>query len=125
VQVKLNRGLDFVQLDDLLIDLKLTPDVLEVPVPRYFIEDRAQVGGCNDMVAHHSDGYSPVQQMQEGPAVLAHPVHVVDTGALTQHVQYGLWVGLHKKRALPPASTNALLCTQLGVTYSSSTQQPG
>lgn len=43
LQVKLNRGLDFVQLDDLLIDLKLTPDVLEVPVPRYFIEDRAQV----------------------------------------------------------------------------------
>lgn len=43
-QVKLNRGLDFVQLDDLLIDLKLTPDVLEVPVPRCFIEDRAQVG---------------------------------------------------------------------------------
>lgn len=42
--MKLNRGLDFVQLDDLLIDLKLTPDVLEVPVPRCFIEDRAQVG---------------------------------------------------------------------------------
>lgn len=40
--VKLNRGLDFVQLDDLLVDLKLTPDVLEVPVPRYFIEDRAK-----------------------------------------------------------------------------------
>jgi hypothetical protein len=46
-QVKLNRGLDFVQLDDLLVDLKLTPDVLEVPVPRYFIEDRAKVGGCS------------------------------------------------------------------------------
>jgi hypothetical protein len=44
LQVKLNRGLDFVQLDDLLIDLKLTPDVLEVPVPRCFIEDRQQVG---------------------------------------------------------------------------------
>jgi hypothetical protein len=43
LQVKLNRGLDFVQLDDLLVDLKLTPDVLEVPVPRYFIEDRAKV----------------------------------------------------------------------------------
>ncbi|KAF6264066.1 hypothetical protein COO60DRAFT_270081 [Scenedesmus sp. NREL 46B-D3] len=40
--VKLNRGLDFVQLDDLLVDLKLTPDVLEMPVPRYFIEDRAK-----------------------------------------------------------------------------------
>jgi hypothetical protein len=47
LQVKLNRGLDCVQLDDLLVDLKLTPDVLEVPVPRYFVEDRAQVcPGC-------------------------------------------------------------------------------
>lgn len=46
VQVKLNRGLDFVQLDDLLVDLKLTPDVLEVPVPRYFIEDRAKVSSA-------------------------------------------------------------------------------
>lgn len=47
--MKLNNGLDFVQLDDLLVDLKLTPDVLEVPVPRYFIEDRAKVG-CADGV---------------------------------------------------------------------------
>lgn len=49
LQVKLNRGLDFVQLDDLLVDLKLTPDVLEVPVPRYFIEDRAKVGAQHGM----------------------------------------------------------------------------
>lgn len=62
---------------------------------------------------------------KQGPAVLAHPVHVVDTGAQTQHVQYGLWVGLHKEGVLPPASTNTLLCTQLGVTHSSSTQRPG
>lgn len=40
--VKLNRGLDFVSLDDILVDLKLTPDVLEIPVPKYFIEDRAK-----------------------------------------------------------------------------------
>jgi hypothetical protein len=40
--VKLNKGLDFVSLDDILVDLKLTPDVLEVPVPKYFIEDRAK-----------------------------------------------------------------------------------
>jgi hypothetical protein len=44
-QVHLNRGLDYVHLDDLLVDLKLTPDALEVPVPRYFVEDRAKVGG--------------------------------------------------------------------------------
>jgi hypothetical protein len=43
--VKLNRGLDAVALDDVLLDLKLSPEVLEVPVPRYFVEDRAQVGG--------------------------------------------------------------------------------
>lgn len=42
-QVKLNRGLDFINLDDVLVDLKLTPDVLEIPVPRYFVEDRAKV----------------------------------------------------------------------------------
>ena len=40
--VKLNRGLDFVSLDDILVDLKLTPDVLEIAVPKYFIEDRAK-----------------------------------------------------------------------------------
>lgn len=40
--VKLNRGLDFVSLDDILVDLKLTPEVLEIPVPKYFIEDRAK-----------------------------------------------------------------------------------
>lgn len=41
-QVKLNRGLDHINLDDILVDLKLSPDVLEVPVPKYFIEDRAK-----------------------------------------------------------------------------------
>eukprot|EP00898_Chlorokybus_atmophyticus_P002625 jgi/Chlat1/3363/Chrsp23S00269 len=40
--IHLNKGNDFVQLDDLLVDLKLTPDVLEIPIPRYYIEDRAQ-----------------------------------------------------------------------------------
>jgi len=39
---KLNHGLDFINLDDILVDLKLTPDVLEIPVPRYFVEDRAK-----------------------------------------------------------------------------------
>jgi hypothetical protein len=29
-QVKLNRGLDFINLDDILVDLKLGPEVLEV-----------------------------------------------------------------------------------------------
>ncbi len=30
VQTKLNRGLDFINLDDILVDLKLGPEVLEV-----------------------------------------------------------------------------------------------
>jgi len=38
--VKLNKDIDFVNLDDILVDLKLTPDVLEVPIPRCFVEDR-------------------------------------------------------------------------------------
>lgn len=33
---------DFIHLDDIVMDLKLTPKVLEVPVPRYFREDRRQ-----------------------------------------------------------------------------------
>ncbi len=40
--VKLNKGLDFVSMDDILVDLKLTPEVLEVPVPKYFVEDRGK-----------------------------------------------------------------------------------
>jgi len=32
---------EYVNLDDILVDLKLPPETLEVPVPRYFIEDRA------------------------------------------------------------------------------------
>jgi hypothetical protein len=31
-----------VDLHNVLLDLKLTPDALEVPIPRYFVEDRAQ-----------------------------------------------------------------------------------
>ena len=38
--VHLNGGVDAVHLDDVLVDLKLTPDDLEIPLPRYFVEDR-------------------------------------------------------------------------------------
>ena len=37
--VHLNGGVD-APLDDVLVDLKLTPAALEVPLPRYFVEDR-------------------------------------------------------------------------------------
>ncbi len=32
---------EYVNLDDLLVDLKLPPSLLEVPVPKYFMEDHA------------------------------------------------------------------------------------
>ena len=40
--IELNKGVSFVNLDDVLVDLKLAPEVLEVPVPKYFIEDQAR-----------------------------------------------------------------------------------
>ena len=42
-QVKLDRGLDFSGLDDVLVDMKLTPDVLELPCPAYFRDERSKV----------------------------------------------------------------------------------
>lgn len=71
LQVKLNRGLDFIQLDDLLVDLKLTPDVLEVPVPRYYIEDRAKV--CRQTV-------DSSRQLMYTPAVQSYAQHLVTSG---------------------------------------------
>lgn len=41
--VKLNTGSDFLNIDDILVDLKLTPDELEVPVPRCFRLDNQKV----------------------------------------------------------------------------------
>ncbi|KAK3245248.1 hypothetical protein CYMTET_45172 [Cymbomonas tetramitiformis] len=40
--VKLNGLNDCVQLDDILVDLKLAPDVLEIPTPRYYVENRSK-----------------------------------------------------------------------------------
>merc|ERR1711990_537517 len=36
----LNQQTDYVCLDDIIVDLKLTPDALEMCVPRYFRDDR-------------------------------------------------------------------------------------
>ena len=46
LQVKLNKGLDFPNLDDVLVDMKLAPEVLELPCPAYFREERAKVHLC-------------------------------------------------------------------------------
>lgn len=43
VQVKLDRGLDFSGLDDVLVDMKLGPQVLELPCPAYFRDERSKV----------------------------------------------------------------------------------
>ena len=40
--VKLNDGVEAFALDDVLGDLKKTPDAVEIPVPRCFVEDRAE-----------------------------------------------------------------------------------
>ena len=39
--VKLNGGNDNIQLDEYLNGLKLSPDALEVPVPRFYVDDRS------------------------------------------------------------------------------------
>eukprot|EP00892_Ulva_mutabilis_P001805 jgi/Ulvmu1/11625/UM008_0029.1 len=47
--VKLNKGSDFLHIDDILVDLKLTPDELEVPVPRYFRLDNQKALDTRDI----------------------------------------------------------------------------
>ena len=34
---------EYVHLDDILVDLKLSPDTLEIPVPKYFKEDQSRI----------------------------------------------------------------------------------
>ena len=41
--ISLRGGNNFVNLDDVLVDLKLPPEVLEVPVPKYFVEEQASL----------------------------------------------------------------------------------
>ena len=33
---------EYLNLDNILIDLKLTPESLEIPIPRYFVEERTK-----------------------------------------------------------------------------------
>eukprot|EP00961_Rhodomonas_salina_P115461 1554252-Rhodomonas_salina.1 len=34
------KGFKFINFDDILVDLKLIPETLELPVPRYFVDER-------------------------------------------------------------------------------------
>ena len=43
MQVMLNKGLDFFSLDDTLVDMKLSTEVLNLPTPAYFRDERAEV----------------------------------------------------------------------------------
>lgn len=45
IQTKPERNFpwEYVNLDDILVDLKLPPETLEVPVPHYFLEDQGNV----------------------------------------------------------------------------------
>lgn len=53
---------EYIHLDDALIDLKLSPKSLEVPVPRYFKEEKAVQQGQRDRIVsgymrlHHQSG---------------------------------------------------------------------
>ena len=47
----INQRTDYVCLDDIIVDLKLTPDVLEMCVPRYFRDDReAEIKKRDDLM---------------------------------------------------------------------------
>ncbi|DBA81732.1 hypothetical protein WJX77_003084 [Trebouxia sp. C0004] len=66
--VKLNRGLDFPSLDDVLVDMKLTPDVLELPCPAYFREERAkELEDRNKFLAALADKYTVSGLAEPGP----------------------------------------------------------
>ncbi|KAA6424958.1 MAG: IQ and AAA domain-containing 1-like [Trebouxia sp. A1-2] len=66
--VKLNRGLDFPSLDDVLVDMKLTPDVMELPCPAYFREERAkELEDRNKFLAALADKYTVSGLAEPGP----------------------------------------------------------
>eukprot|EP00201_Polytomella_parva_P022593 CAMPEP_0175045650 /NCGR_PEP_ID=MMETSP0052_2-20121109/4556_1 /TAXON_ID=51329 ORGANISM="Polytomella parva, Strain SAG 63-3" /NCGR_SAMPLE_ID=MMETSP0052_2 /ASSEMBLY_ACC=CAM_ASM_000194 /LENGTH=479 /DNA_ID=CAMNT_0016309235 /DNA_START=59 /DNA_END=1495 /DNA_ORIENTATION=- len=67
--VKLNRNLDFINLDDILVDLKLTPEVLEIPIPKYFIEDRAKELDDRDKFLEALIEKYKVKGMQNNPII--------------------------------------------------------
>lgn len=108
-QVKLNRGLDFVQLDDLLVDLKLTPDVLEVPVPRYFIEDRAKVRGGTGPQQRWPAAHSSCSSAACGMYMCSSPVQECTLFCRLRQ----LWRGIDMYTAIATAAV--LLCMALAL----------
>ena len=90
--VKLNRGLDFVNLDDILVDLKLTPDVLEIPVPKHFIEDRAKELDDRDKFLEALVEKYNVKPPQPSPIIkIGAPLNEDDAIMIIQKNERGAW----------------------------------
>lgn len=69
--VKLNGGNDVVHLDSILVDLKLTPDVLEVTVPKFFTEDRSkELGERKTFLGALIEKFQVSVPEEHGPPVL-------------------------------------------------------
>jgi hypothetical protein len=57
---------DFINLDEIVMDLKLTPRVLEIPVPRYFREDRREkIEERDQLMLQYMDEYHGTTSPEE------------------------------------------------------------
>ena len=65
----LNQQTDYVCLDDIIVDLKLTPDALEMRVPRYFRDDRdAEIKKREELMVTASDSEKIASAVVDAPA---------------------------------------------------------
>lgn len=84
----------YVNLDDILVDLKLTPDVLELPVPNFFIEDRKdelkQRGELMDTIAmQHSLPGPYAEEDEELELDLGPPMSIDEAIQILQRNELG------------------------------------
>lgn len=92
--MKLNRGLESPPLDDVLMDMKLTPEVLELPAPRYFLEDRQKVPSNLCWQSGCEAQQRPMLLALCQAAVLAGGA--IMTQSIPKHAESGLsWMTLH------------------------------
>lgn len=76
--VLLNDRVDHVHMEDVLLDMKMGPEALEVPVPRYYVEERAkELGDREKFLEALVDKYAASGALKEPP-----PPAYVDTPAL-------------------------------------------
>jgi hypothetical protein len=74
---------EYVNLDDVLVDLKLPPETLDVPVPRYFREDSRDARAIRDKIVA---GFMQVRHGVESIA-LESQTNAEETGALSDLAQ--------------------------------------